>query len=139
MQGNRSVNSTPEVQLRSALHRHGLRFRKNVRLSVNGRSIRPDIVFSRLKIAVFVDGCFWHRCPEHGNDPRTHSGYWGPKLDRNVARDRLADATLTAAGWHVVRIWTHQDIAKAVENLSATVAQRRAAGAIELFNRYVDC
>jgi DNA mismatch endonuclease (patch repair protein) len=127
MQRNRSVDTKPEVLLRSLLHRHGLRFRKNVQLNIEGQRIRPDVVFGRLRMAVFVDGCFWHRCPVHGNDPRTHSWYWGPKLDRNVARDRLADAALRAAGWEVRRIWSHEDISRAAESLAIAIAQRRAA------------
>jgi DNA mismatch endonuclease (patch repair protein) len=75
---------------------------------VGERRIRPDIAFPTMRIAVFVDGCFWHMCPAHGTRPRTHGDYWGPKLTRNVARDREVDSVLADAGWHVVRLWEHE-------------------------------
>lgn len=106
--GNRRTDTKPEVALRSELHRRGLRFRKDHPIRVEGRRpIRPDVVFTRARVAVFVDGCFWHRCPKHGNDPRSNSSYWGPKLARNVERDREVNTRLAAAGWRVVRIWEH--------------------------------
>jgi DNA mismatch endonuclease, patch repair protein len=70
--------------------------------------VRPDIVFTRQKVAVFVDGCFWHRCPEHGTSPRFNSSYWQTKLDRNVERDREVDDALQADGWMTLRIWEHE-------------------------------
>lgn len=110
MRGNRKTDTKPEVALRSALHRAGLRFRKDYSVRVDdGRPIRIDIAFPMAKLAVFVDGCFWHRCPEHGNEPKVNSDYWGPKLDRNVERDRETDQRLQNAGWWVVRIWEHED------------------------------
>lgn len=125
MQGNRGTNTTPERHLRSVLHGRGLRFRKNLRLDIDGVAIRPDIVFAGSRVAVFVDGCFWHRCPEHGNDPKTNSWYWGPKLDRNVARDRRADATLADAGWRVLRAWGHEDIQTVAERIVVLVGETR--------------
>jgi len=98
----------PEVAARSALHRRGFRFRKSFRIQVGKRWTRPDVVFPRDRIAVFVDGCFWHRCPEHGNSPRANTEYWGPKLDRNVARDRETDRLLDELGWTVIRAWEHE-------------------------------
>jgi DNA mismatch endonuclease (patch repair protein) len=106
MQGNRGVDTKPEVALRSSLHRLGLRFWKNKRPSREVRC-RADIVFPRARVAVFVDGCFWHRCPTHGVSPSANSDYWRAKLDRNVARDRRNDRELAAAGWRVVRVWEH--------------------------------
>lgn len=108
MRGNRKRDTRPEVDLRSALHRAGLRFRKDFAVRPDeGRVIRVDVAFPRARVAVFVDGCFWHRCPKHGNDPRSNSSYWGPKLARNVERDREVNTRLAAAGWRVVRIWEH--------------------------------
>lgn len=108
MRGNRKRDTRPEIELRSALHRAGLRFRKDFAVRPDeGRVIRVDVAFPRAHVAVFVDGCFWHRCPEHGNEPRSNSTYWGPKLARNVERDRGVDARLAAAGWRVVRVWEH--------------------------------
>jgi DNA mismatch endonuclease (patch repair protein) len=70
-------------------------------------------------VAVFVDGCFWHRCPDHGTRPRTNVGYWRAKLDRNVERDRANDAALAAARWRVVRVWEHEDPAEAAARIAA--------------------
>ncbi len=107
MRGNRSTDTRAEVSLRSALHRAGLRFRKNVR-PAKGLP-RADILFPRARLAVFVDGCFWHRCPEHGVSPNTNSSYWKAKLDGNVARDRRNDSAMAEAGWRVLRVWEHED------------------------------
>lgn len=108
MRRNPRRDTGPEVALRSELHGRGLRFRKDLLLRVPGRSVRPDVVFTRARVAVFVDGCFWHCCPEHGNQPRRNSDYWRPKLARNVARDRAVDEALIASGWSVVRGWEHE-------------------------------
>jgi DNA mismatch endonuclease, patch repair protein len=108
MRRNRKVDSKPELLLRSALHAQGLRFRKNFLIRFEDRRVRPDIVFTRQKVAIFVDGCFWHRCPEHGTNPQFNSSYWQTKLDRNVERDRQIDAALTAAGWTCLRVWEHE-------------------------------
>jgi DNA mismatch endonuclease (patch repair protein) len=119
MQGNRSTDTRPEVAVRSALHRRGLRFRKGV--AVGGVRCRVDIAFTRARLAVFVDGCFWHGCPEHGNSPTTHSHYWTEKLARNRARDARNEEALRAAGWDVLRVWEHEDpehaVARIVERL----------------------
>ncbi|WP_073846348.1 DNA mismatch endonuclease Vsr [Amycolatopsis sp. CB00013] len=115
MKANRRSDTKPEVELRQALHRLGYRYRKDHRLDLPaGVRVRPDIVFTRRKIAVFVDGCFWHVCPEHGREPTRNEWYWTPKLRRNIERDRLADAALADAGWRVVRIWEHEDVQGAV-------------------------
>lgn len=123
MRANRRANTKPEVALRSALHRLGYRYRKDFRLDlVAGRvRVRPDIVFTARKVAVFVDGCFWHACPEHGRQPAVNEWYWAPKLRRNVERDRAADAALTAAGWRVVRLWEHVPLAASVEAVEAAL------------------
>src|SRR4051795_8217579 len=89
MQANRSRDTGPEVILRSRLHSLGLRFRKHRAIVAGELRVRPDIVFVSARVAVFVDGCFWHGCPEHGTSPRRNSDYWGPKLQRNARRDRL--------------------------------------------------
>ena len=102
MQGNKSAGTRPETAIRSAVHRLGRRFRKHVRPAPE-IPCRADLVFPTERVVVFVDGCYWHRCPEHGTSPRTNSDYWSAKLDRNVARDRRNDAALAAAGWAVVR------------------------------------
>lgn len=76
-------------------------------------------------VAVFVDGCFWHRCPEHGTDPKTNSEYWKPKLERNVQRDRETDLFLQEAGWLSIRIWEHDDPAVEAKRVASIVRSRR--------------
>lgn len=109
MQANRRTETKPEIAVRSALHALGLRFRKDHPIRLPDRTVRPDIVFTRQRLAVFIDGCFWHRCPIHGNVPRANNDYWAPKLDRNVARDRAVDRALGDAGWQVLRAWEHEE------------------------------
>jgi DNA mismatch endonuclease (patch repair protein) len=121
MRRNTKTETKPERELRSALHARGLRFRKNLLLRLETRSIRPDIVFTRQKLAVFVDGCFWHRCPLHGTRPRFNSTYWQTKLERNVERDRLVDAALRADGWTGMRIWEHEDADEAATRIAAAI------------------
>ncbi|WP_232234534.1 very short patch repair endonuclease [Actinoplanes sp. N902-109] len=122
MQANRRSDTKPETILRSALHRLGYRYRKDFLLRFpDDVRVRPDIVFTARKVAVFVDGCFWHVCPEHGRQPTTNEWYWTPKLRRNMERDRRADAALTGAGWQVVRIWEHESLQEAVDQVQAAV------------------
>ncbi len=129
MQAIRRANTKPETALRSALHRAGLRFRKDLRIDLADVRVRPDIVFTRARLAVFVDGCFWHCCPEHGRQPTVNTGYWSPKLERNVERDRRNTVALEQAGWTVVRIWEHQNIAEAARVVEAAVQRARTAHA----------
>jgi len=127
MRANRRTDTKPELALRHALHRLGYRYRKDYRLDLaGGRRVRPDIAFTARKVAVFVDGCFWHACPEHGSKPRANQWYWGPKLVKNVERDRINDAALILAGWTVVRLWEHVPLDEAV---AAVVAALTANGA----------
>lgn len=121
MRRNPRRDTAPEVALRSALHRRGRRFRKDLPLRVPGRVVRPDITFPRARLAVFVDGCFWHSCPVHGSQPRANTDYWRPKLARNVARDRAVDAALTAAGWRVLRAWEHEPPAVIADRVEAAL------------------
>lgn len=116
MRANRRTDTKPEVALRVQLHRLGYRYRKDLRLVLDsGVAVRPDIVFTAKKIAIFVDGCFWHVCPEHGRQPTSNEWYWTPKLRRNVERDRLVTDALQDAGWRVARIWEHVPLAAAVD------------------------
>ena len=135
MRANRRTDTKPELALRHALHRLGYRYRKDYRLDLaSGRRVRPDIAFTARKVAVFVDGCFWHACPDHGSKPRANEWYWSPKLIKNVERDRVNDAALILAGWTVVRLWEHvpldQAIAAVVTALTAngTVGPASAPG-----------
>ena len=117
MRANRSRNTGPEVRLRSALHRLGLRFRVHAFVRTDAVVVRPDILFRKRRIAIFVDGCFWHSCPDHGNEPRVNTRYWGPKLQRVRDRDRRVDAALQCAGWRVVRIWEHAPVDRATSSV----------------------
>jgi DNA mismatch endonuclease (patch repair protein) len=108
-------DTKPEVALRKALHAAGHRFRKDYSIRTGGRLIRPDVVFTRRRVAVFVDGCFWHQCPVHCQVPATNVAFWTSKLDSNVARDRLQVALLREAGWQVLRIWEHEPIDAALD------------------------
>ncbi len=119
----RRRDTKPEIALRSALHRKGLRFRVDHKVLPEMRS-RPDIVFGPSKVAVFVDGCFWHRCPEHGTTPKNNREWWEQKLDANVSRDRRVDAQLREAGWVVLRVWEHEDSTLVADQV-ATVVRRR--------------
>lgn len=117
MQSIRRKNTKPELQLRSELHALGYRYRCDFRIDLPSGRVRPDIVFTRRKVAVFVDGCFWHSCPQHGRQPSTHESYWTPKLRKTVERDQKNTESLTRAGWHVVRIWEHEPLAEAVTSV----------------------
>ncbi len=122
MRANRRTDTKPEVALRRELHRQGFRYRKDYRLDLTAARVRPDIAFTARRVAVFVDGCFWHCCPQHGSQPANNTWYWKPKLERNVERDRAADAALTAAGWSVVRVWEHESLEAAVAAVVSALA-----------------
>ena len=113
-------DTAPELALRSALHRRGLRFRVD-RPPVPGIRTRADIVFPRQKVAVYVDGCFWHGCPDHGTMPKANSGFWGQKLARNKERDYEINEALAHRGWTVVRVWEHEDPVAAADRLEPVV------------------
>jgi DNA mismatch endonuclease, patch repair protein len=128
MRANRRADTKPELALRRALHGQGYRYRKDHRLDLGeGVRVRPDIVFTARKVAVFVDGCFWHCCPEHGGQPAANTWYWEPKLRRNVERDRAADAALAAAGWAVIRLWEHESLDAAVAAVTEVLGRPRLA------------
>ncbi len=124
MRANRRTGTKPEIVLRSALHRLGYRYRKDFRLDLGSMKVRPDIVFTARKVAVFVDGCFWHVCPEHGRQPTTNEWYWAPKLRRNIERDRAADVALVEAGWRVVRLWEHEPLDAAIGTVVRVLEDR---------------
>lgn len=123
MLANRRTDTKPEIALRCALHARGLRFRKDHQLALTDRRVRPDVVFTRPKVAVFLDGCFWHRCPEHATTPATNSDYWIAKFERNVERDRAVDRSLAAEGWTVVRVWEHEDPADSAERVAVALGR----------------
>ena len=100
----RGTNTQPETVLRSALWKRGLRYRVNAKTPVG----RPDVVVASKKLAVFIDGCFWHGCPLHYVRPRTRDEFWSAKLAENLARDMRQVDELEALGWRVVRVWEHE-------------------------------
>ena len=120
----RRRDTAPELELRSELHRRGLRYRVD-RRPLKGIPSRADLVFGPAKVAVYVDGCFWHSCPEHGTMPRSNEAFWQEKLARNQARDASVNELLTAEGWTVVRIWEHEEIAPAADRVEAAVRESR--------------
>lgn len=106
MRANMHRDTKPELAIRRLLHARGLRYRVDMAPWSNKRR-RADIVFTRRRLAVFIDGCFWHGCPEHATVPVTNADYWRPKLARNIERDRETTAMAEAEGWTVLRIWEH--------------------------------
>ncbi|MRH28429.1 DNA mismatch endonuclease Vsr [Microbacterium sp. SYP-A9085] len=120
MIANRSRDTAPELAVRSLLHARGLRYRTNFRPD---RTLRrtADVVFTRRRVAVFIDGCFWHGCPTHLAMPRSHVEYWGPKIQRNRDRDQETNELLRAAGWTVLRFWEHEDPAEVADSIAAVL------------------
>lgn len=119
-------DTKPEIELRRHLHALGLRFRVD-RPVLADRRRRVDVVFGPAKVAVFVDGCFWHGCPLHATFPKTNAEYWRGKIETNRARDRDTNDQLARAGWHVERAWEHEDMARVAMRVSAVVHARRRA------------
>jgi DNA mismatch endonuclease (patch repair protein) len=112
------------MALRRELHRRGLRFRIDRAVLADKRR-RVDIVFGPTKVAVFVDGCFWHGCPIHATQPRSNNAFWQDKIATNQRRDRDTDSQLGAAGWMVIRVWEHEDPTDAASRIEDAVDQRR--------------
>ena len=119
-------DTAPEVELRKVLHAAGLRFRVDAQLPGMPRR-RADILFTKARIAVFVDGCFWHVCPIHATQPISNAEWWRSKLARNVLRDRETDDHLAAQGWTVLRFWEHEDMRSAAVQVAAVWGARRGA------------
>ena len=108
MMANRRADTKPEVAFRSMLHRSGLRFRKDHYIRLERRGVKVDVVFPTQRVAVFIDGCFWHRCPEHATTPARNHDYWVAKFERNMTRDIATNQELTQLGWRVIRVWEHE-------------------------------
>jgi DNA mismatch endonuclease (patch repair protein) len=125
MRANRRRDTAPERAVRSLLHARGLRYRVDFPIRVAGsRPIRADIAFPRARIAVFIDGCFWHGCPDHGTMPVANAEYWGSKLAENKRRDARNTAALEGAGWRVVRAWTHEAPEAVADRVHAGLSTR---------------
>lgn len=125
MQLQSTRDTAPEMALRRILHAMGLRCRVD-RAPLPGFRRRADLVFGPAKVAVVVDGCFWHGSPEHGTTARANADYWGPKIQRNRDRDADTDARLAEAGWTVVRVWEHTPAAEAADRVAAAAAMNRS-------------
>ncbi|MEU6100491.1 very short patch repair endonuclease [Streptomyces flaveolus] len=127
MQAIRSRDTKPEILIRRLVHAAGLRYRVAARPLPDLRRT-ADMVFRPAKVAVFIDGCYWHGCPEHYVPPKTNSGYWSEKVLRNVKRDRDTDEKLRAAGWTVLRFWEHEPSGDCANKIAVTVLARREVG-----------
>jgi DNA mismatch endonuclease (patch repair protein) len=128
MQANRGRDTGPELALRSLLHATGLRYRVNARPVPEIRR-RADVVFPRDRVAVFVDGCFWHGCPQHSRPAKTNAEAWSAKIEGNRVRDTETNTLLRSAGWTVLRVWEHDDVEEAARMVAREVAQARATHA----------
>jgi DNA mismatch endonuclease (patch repair protein) len=124
MSRQRSRDTEIEVALRRELHRSGLRYRVHQR-PVRAVRREADVVFGPAKVAVFVDGCFWHGCPEHGTWPKRNGEFWRAKIEGNRARDADTDRVLDEAGWLAVRVWEHEDPVVAASRVREAVLERR--------------
>jgi DNA mismatch endonuclease (patch repair protein) len=125
MQGNKKRDTRPELAVRRAVHAMGLRYRVACR-PLRGERWTADLVFSRARVAVFVDGCFWHGCPEHFKGPRTNRPYWSSKIAGNRVRDERVGATLEREGWQVLRFWEHQPAEEVAREIARSVRRRRS-------------
>lgn len=127
MRSNKRMNTAPELQLRKLLHARGLRYRVDFPPDPKSRRRRADIVFTKVRLAVFIDGCFWHGCPIHATLPVTNRSYWEPKLQRNKERDTETNEHLERLGWTVIRVWEHEDPESAASLIAATIERLRDA------------
>lgn len=124
MRSNRSRDTKPELALRRAVFAIGLRYRVAYR-PLKGVRRSADLAFTKVKVAVFLDGCFWHGCAEHHSKPKANAEYWATKIEVNRARDRDTDRLFAEQGWTTVRIWEHEDLAEAAQLVARVVADRR--------------
>lgn len=126
MREQRERDTGIERSLRTALHQRGLRFRLHRRL-LNGSRREADIVFVGARVAVFVDGCFWHGCPQHGTWPTNNKDFWRQKIEVNQKRDAETTEQLTALGWKVIRVWEHEEPAHASDRIAGLVRESHVA------------
>ena len=124
MRLQRRHRTSCELAIRSALHRLGWRFRTNSR-PIKAYRRRADVVFSSLRVAVFVDGCFWHGCPKHGSRPVSNREWWALKIRRNRLRDLQTTRYLRRRGWSAIRVWEHEPVDQAVKKIAAVLNRVR--------------
>jgi DNA mismatch endonuclease, patch repair protein len=127
MQAIRNRDTVPERAIRSLVHAEGLRYRVCAR-PLLGLRRTADMVFRPVRVAVFIDGCYWHGCPEHYKAPRVNPGYWSSKVTKNISRDRDTDQKLSEAGWIVLRFWEHEDPQTCANHIVEVVSLRKASG-----------
>ena len=127
MLANKSRDTRPELLVRSLVHRRGLRYRISAR-PLPGLRRTADLVFRPTRVAVFVDGCYWHGCPHHYKEPKTNTDYWRAKIAGNGQRDRQTDKLLSEAGWLVLRFWEHEDPNEIADAIATAVEDRRLGG-----------
>ncbi len=119
-----TTDTEPELALRRRLHAAGLRYRVN-HPPLAGLRRRADVVFTRQRVAVFVDGCFWHSCPQHSTAPKANASWWATKLEGNRTRDAETNRLLEDAGWIVLRFWEHEDPDSAAASVVEAVRARQ--------------
>jgi DNA mismatch endonuclease (patch repair protein) len=125
MQRQQTRDTQPELAVRRLLHAEGLRYRVDAP-PIRMLRRRADVVFGPAKVALFVDGCFWHGCPDHGARPtRSNDAYWADKIRRNRERDHHTDAELVVAGWISIRVWEHEDPREVADRVILVVKSRR--------------
>jgi DNA mismatch endonuclease (patch repair protein) len=132
MQANKSRDTAPEKALRSAVHRMGLRYRVGIRPIKRSRRT-GDLVFTRARVVVLLDGCFWHGCPEHHTIAKTNADYWAGKVRENQLRDRDTDRLFGEEGWHVVRVWEHENPETAARRVASVVNEALADDRTSVF------
>jgi DNA mismatch endonuclease, patch repair protein len=125
MQSNRGRDTSPELALRRALHALGLRYRVDYPPLPTHKRRRADVVFTKARVAVFIDGCFWHGCPDHHTVAKANAAYWANKVAQNRRRDRETDELLKNAGWRTIRIWEHQSAEHAAHEIERLVRRSR--------------
>jgi DNA mismatch endonuclease (patch repair protein) len=124
MQAVKPRDTAPEKALRSELHKLGLRYQIDTR-PVKELNRRADIIFRSAKVAIFVDGCFWHGCPKHGTQAKANAEFWRNKIRRNQERDTETNKLLKKAGWKVIRVWEHEDPQKVSKKIYEIIIKRK--------------
>lgn len=125
MKSVRQRDTAAEMKVRSRVHAKGLRYRVDYPVSEWPRRT-ADLAFTAARVAVFIDGCFWHGCPEHGTTSKSNAGFWREKIQANQKRDIDTNARLAAKGWRVIRLWEHEDPDRAADKIAEVVRERHA-------------
>lgn len=125
MSRQRRRDTQPELLVRRILHSRGIRYRVNS-APVPGLRTKADLLWKGLRLAVFIDGCFWHGCPEHATRPKANEAWWAEKLEGNIHRDRRTDLELTNRGWTVLRFWEHEEPDASADAICTKLAELRA-------------